>query len=159
MASVIEHRFCAWYCWNQRRDLPRSSYPGVYAIARTRQDIATHAFALREEIIYFGMTNASYGLKGRLQQFDNTISGARLAHGGADRVRHAYPCYSRLAPRLFVSIAPFVCDPTSELPRDLRKMGDVARFEYLCIAAFVERYGKVPRFNDKASAPKYSKRA
>jgi hypothetical protein len=159
MASVIERRFSAWYRWTQRRELPRCGSPGVYAIARTREDIAEHAFALRDDIIYFGMTIASHGLQGRLQQFDYTISGKRLAHGGADRVRHGYASYSRLTPRLYVSVAPFACDPASGSPRDLRKMGDVARFEYLCIAAYVESHGKMPRFNDKANAPKYSKRA
>jgi hypothetical protein len=37
-------------------------------------------------------------------------------------------------------------------------MGNVARFEYLCFAEFAERFGRLPRFNDKANAPKYSKR-
>jgi hypothetical protein len=116
------------------------------------------AFKLREDIIYFGMTNAISGLQGRLQQFDNTISGKRRAHGGADRARYGYTSYARLAPLVYVSIARFACDPTSDLPADLRKMGRVARFEYLCLAVFVERFGCLPRFNDKANAPKYSKR-
>jgi hypothetical protein len=130
----------------------------VYAIARSSRDLTDKAFKLREDIIYFGMTNAISGLQGRLQQFDNTISGKRLAHGGADRVRHRYASYSRLVPRLYVSIARFVCHPASDLPADLRKMGNVARFEYLCLAEFAERFDRLPRFNDKANAPKYSKR-
>lgn len=155
---MIERRFSAWYPWNQCREIPQSGCPGVYAIARSHQSLAGKAFAFRENIIYFGMTNAASGLQGRLQQFDNTISGKRLAHGGADRVRHGYARYNRLAPQLYVSIARFACDPKSNLPDDLRKMGNVARFEYVCFAEFVERFGRLPRFNDKANAPKYSKR-
>jgi len=130
----------------------------VYAISRSSKDLTDKAFKLREDIIYFGMTNAISGLQGRLQQFDNTISGKRRAHGGADRTRYGYTSYARLAPLLYVSIARFVCDPTSDLPADLRKMGSVVRFEYLCLAEFFERFGCLPRFNDKANAPKYSKR-
>lgn len=142
-----------WLPWGQRGDIPRSRWPGVYAIARSRRDLADRAFSLLEEIIYFGMTNGVSGLQGRLQQFDNTISGKRLAHGGADRVRHGDASYSRLVPRLYVSVARFTYDPKSNLPADLRKMGNVARFEYLCFAEFVGRFGHLPRFNDKANAP------
>jgi hypothetical protein len=36
-------------------------------------------------------------------------------------------------------------------------MGDVARFEYWCLAHFVERFHRLPNFNDKKKAPKFSK--
>jgi hypothetical protein len=147
---MVERRFSTWHPWGQRGDLPQSRCPGVYAIARSRRHLSDKSFTLRADIIYFGMTNAISGLQGRLQQFDNTISGKRLAHGGADRVRHGYTSYSRLIPQLYVSVAQFACDPTSNRPADLRKMGSVARFEYLCFAEFVERFGRLPRFNDKA---------
>jgi hypothetical protein len=155
---MVERRFSKWLPWLQRKEFPRSGCPGVYAISRSSKDLTDKAFKLREDIIYFGMTNAISGLQGRLQQFDNTISGKRRAHGGADRARYGYTSYARLAPLVYVSIARFACDPTSDLPADLRKMGRVARFEYLCLAVFVERFGCLPRFNDKANAPKYSKR-
>ena len=155
---MVEHRFSTWYRWSQRKDLPRSEFPGVYAIARSRGALTGAQFSLREDIIYFGMTNAVSGLQGRLQQFDSTISGKRLAHGGADRVRHGYANYARLVPQLYVAVARFACDPVSNLPSDLRKMGDVARFEYICFAEYVEHFGRLPRFNDKKKASKYSKR-
>jgi hypothetical protein len=155
---MIERRFSAWHPWSQRRDIAKSKCPGVYAIARSRQKLTSRAFSLRRDIIYFGMTNGASGLQGRLRQFDTTISGKRLAHGGADRVRHGYASYSRLVPHLYVSVARFACDPKSNLPADLRKMGNVVRFEYLCFAEFVERFKRLPRFNAKANAPKYSKR-
>lgn len=152
---MIARRFGKWHPWHKRRELP--TCPGVYAIARSSGVLSGKSFALRDDIIYFGMTNAVSGLRGRLEQFDTTISGKRLSHGGADRVRQGYRSYSRLTTKLYVAVAPFVCDPTSNLPADLRTMGAVVRFEYLCLAAFVERYGRIPRFNDKAKSPKYSK--
>ena len=36
-------------------------------------------------------------------------------------------------------------------------MGDVARFEYLCLAEYVEKFGVLPEFNNKKDSPKYSR--
>jgi hypothetical protein len=153
---MIERKFSNWHSWSERKDLPRC--PGVYAIARSTKDLNAKAFTLREEIIYFGMTNAASGLQGRLQQFDDTIIGKRpLAHGGADRVRHGYSNYDSLVSQLYVAVASFPCDPKWKQPAVLRNMGDVLRFEYLCFAEYVEHFDNLPRFND-AKARKYSKR-
>lgn len=155
---MIERRFSHWQPWRSRGELERLHYPGVYAIARTNEGLSGAPFELGESIIYFGMTNALSGLTGRLRQFDDTISGRRLSHGGADRVRHRFPGYAHLASRLYVAVAQFPCDPGSSLPGDLRTMGDVARFEYLCFAAYAEKFGRLPVFNDKKTAPKFSRR-
>jgi hypothetical protein len=58
-----------------------------------------------------------------------------------------------------VAVVPFKCDTTSNKPKDLRKMGDVAKFEYSCFAHFVERFDELPEFNNKRDSPKYSKTA
>jgi len=101
------------------------------------------------------MTNASKGLKGRLKQFDNTIIGKK-GHGGADRVRYKHKDYKKLIKCLYVAVASFNADVTSNQPKDLKTMGDVAKFEYQCFAHFVETFGQLPEFNDKKEAPKYS---
>lgn len=155
---MIERRFTPWRPWRARTELGELQCPGVYAVARTQDDIAGTQFEVCEPIVYFGMTNSVAGLVGRLQQFDDTIRGRRLTHGGADRVRHRFPGYAHLTLRLYVAVARFPCDPGSGLPADLRKMGDVARFEYLCFAEYVEKFGRLPMFNDKKRAPKFSKR-
>jgi hypothetical protein len=152
---MIERKFSKWHSWSERKDLPRC--PGVYAIARSTKDLNAKAFTLREEIINSGMTNAASGLQGRLQQFDSTISGKRLAHGGADRVRHGYSNYDSFVCQLYVAVADFPCDPKEKRPADLRIMGDVARLEYLCLAEYRERFARLPAFNDP-KAPKHSKR-
>lgn len=131
-------------------------YPGVYALAYSTKNIAGKPFSWRKEIIYIGMTNAVSGLKGRLKQFDNTISG-KTGHGGADRVRFKHRNYGKLVKNLYVAVVPFKCDATSNEPTDLKKMGEVARFEYLCFAHFVEKFGELPEFNNKKHSPKYSK--
>ena len=153
---MYEARFSPWQSWGRRRKLRGLELPGVYAIAYTGRDISGKRFEWRKEIIYVGMTNAVSGLKWRLNQFDNTIFGKR-GHGGADRVRFKYPNYAKLVKKLYVSVAPFKCNVKSNHPTDLRKMGDVAKFEYMSFAHFVERFKKLPKFNNKKESPKYSK--
>jgi hypothetical protein len=152
---MYEKKFSVWRPWQAREELGGLRYPGVYAIAYTPRDLSGRKFTWRKEIIYVGMTNAASGLKGRLKQFDNTIVG-KTGHGGADRVRYKYRNYSNLVKRLYVAVAPFKCDTISSEPKDLRTMGEVAKFEYLCFAHFVERFGEVPEFNNKKESPKYS---
>jgi hypothetical protein len=153
---MYEDKFSHWQSWPKRDELKGVEYPGVYALARSEHMIAGTSFSWRKEVIYIGMTNAASGLKGRLKQFDNTISG-KTGHGGADRVRYKHQNYNALVKRLYVAIALFKCDVTSNTPHDLRKMGSVAKFEYLCFAHFVERFGKLPEFNNKKESPKYSR--
>jgi hypothetical protein len=154
---VHEERFTAWRPWAKRSDHQGVAWPGVYVIALSSNALAGRRFSWRKEVIYVGMTNAVTGLKGRLDQFDRTMAG-KLAHGGADRVRFKHRRYATFSRRAYVAVAPFKCDPASNRPKDLRTMGDVARFEYVCFAHFVERFGKLPEFNDKERAPKFSRR-
>ena len=142
--------------WPRRDEASGVEFPGVYALAYSAQNIAGKPFSWRKEIIYVGMTNAVSGLKGRLKQFDNTISG-KTGHGGADRVCFKHRNYGRLVQNLYVAVVPFKCDATSNEPSDLRKMGEVAKLEYLCFAHFVEKFGELPEFNNKKDSPKYSK--
>ena len=153
---MYERRFGNWVSWRNRHTLEQCDCPGVYAIARCPRDIANKPFKWRKDIIYIGMTNAVSGLSGRLRRFDDTISGKRRVHGGADRVRLRYKSYGRLSPLLYVAVARFKCNPASNSASDLRKMGAVAKFEYTCFAEYVEHFRKLPMFNDKATG-KYSR--
>ena len=67
-----------------------------------------------------------------------------------------HPDYSRFSKRAYVAVAPFKCDPGSRSPRDLRIMGEVARFEFLCFAEFAAKFGDLPAFN-RPSAEKSSR--
>ena len=152
-----ERRFCEWVAWSERKVIAGAACPGIYVIARSSSDLSGTRFTWLDRIVYVGMTNSVSGLGGRLKQFDATISGRRLRHGGADRVRLKHPNYEKLAPSLFVAVAPFKCDPKSNLPRDLRKMGDVAKFEFECLAEYARRFKRLPQFNDKKQSLKFSK--
>jgi hypothetical protein len=150
---MYENKFSQWQSWRLRNDLNSLEYPGVYVVARTALKLSGRPFSWRNDIIYVGMTNAASGLKGRLRQFENTISG-KTGHGGAQRVRYKFKNYKRLVNRLYIAVAPFKCDTVSNLPKDLRQMGEVVKFEYSCLAQYVEKFGVLPEFNDKKKSPK-----
>jgi hypothetical protein len=145
--------FSQWEKWSERNSIAGIEYPGVYALAYTDKNISKRKFSYRPEIIYFGMTNAKGGLKSRLRQFDNTIKG-KSGHGGGHRVRYKYPKYTQFVPNLYVSVLTYECNVQAIKPGDLRIMGNVVKQEYECFAVFVEKFGKLPKFNDKKRSPK-----
>ncbi len=145
--------FTSWIRWSDRETLGEMSQPGVYVIALSDKDLSGSAFDWLPEVIYVGMTNSKGGLRSRLQQFDNTIRW-REGHDGARRVRHRHGDYATLVPRLYVSVCARECDVVRASAADLRIMGEVARLEYDCLATFVDAFGELPEFNDKAISPK-----
>jgi hypothetical protein len=155
---MYEDRFANWRAWERRGDHAAIAQPGVYAVALSATTLAGRSFSWRRDIVYIGMTNAMAGLKGRLKQFDNTMAG-KSGHGGADRVRFKHRNYRRFSKQAYVAVAPFKCDPTSDLSKDLKIMGEVARFEYLCLAQYVDAFGTLPEFNNKKESPKFSRTA
>ncbi|MCC6948459.1 MAG: hypothetical protein IT539_11885 [Bradyrhizobiaceae bacterium] len=151
-------RFSNWVKFDQRDELENTNYPGVYALAISRRNIAGTPFRWIKEISYFGFTNAAGGLRGRLNHFNNTLrykSGP--GHGGAQRFRHKYRDGNALAKKLYVAVCPFKCDVSTNKPADLRMMGDVVRAEYLAFAKYTTLFGQLPEFNDKEKSPKQQK--
>lgn len=147
---MYEEMFSCWSSWKDRGTLKDIKYPGVYAIAISRSYIAELPFSWNRTIKYVGMTCSPSGLKGRLRQFDDTIIGKR-GHGGADRFIYKHPDPDALKKKLYVSIVPFQCDAAAAKPVDLRTLGEVVRFEYLCLAEHRELFSKLPEFNRRTS--------
>ena len=161
MSNVSRHqvdssRFSKWKAWQSRHEIEGLHFPGVYALAISRTGLAGKDFAWPREIVYFGMTNAISGLKGRLKQFNNTLSG-KFGHGGAERFRYDFPLANELFSQLYVAVCPFKCDVRSGSPTDLFVMGSVVKAEYECLAQFAELFGHLPKYNDKKNAPKLGK--
>lgn len=147
--------FSAWTKFDSREQLPNIDFPGIYALAFTDQNIEGTAFEYRREIIYFGMTNARTGLRGRLNAFNNSLRDKKGGgHGGAQRVRFDYEDGDELAVKLYVAVCVFQCDVTSIERFDLETMGDVARAEYRAFAEYAAQYGSLPKYNDKKRSPK-----
>ena len=151
-------RFSNWVKFDQRDELRNTSYPGVYAIAISTGNIAGTRFRWIQEISYFGFTNAVGGLRGRLNQFNNTLHDkSGPGHGGAQRFRRKYRDGNALAKKLYVAVCPFKCDVSTNKPADLRVMGDVVRAEYLAFAKYASLFRRLPEFNDKEKSPKRQK--
>ena len=150
--------FSEWVNFNKRSELEKYKweFPGVYAIAYSEKDISNQAYDLIKDIVYFGMTNAKAGLKGRLQQFENTINLKHSQHGGAERFNYNLSSKedNLWQKKLYVSIMVFNCNVNSNHPNDLLIMGDVTKQEYICFSEYVRKYNKWPRFNDKKRSPK-----
>lgn len=146
-------RFSVWTPWLERSQIAGTRWPGIYALAISRESLAGRSFTYLREIVYFGMTNSVSGLNGRLQQFDNTIHG-KTGHGGADRFRQDFPRAEQLEPILFVAVMSLECTVTANTPNDLLTMGRVAMAEYECFAHYVQLHGTLPKYNDKKNAPK-----
>lgn len=153
-----EATFTKWSAWRDRLELPGIKYPGVYALAVHKHSLADRDFSYVPEIVYFGMTNAVAGLRGRLKQFHNTLNG-RLEHGGADRFRYDYSETEALMRCLYIAVLSFKCDARACGPQDLRTMGRVAMAEYECLAQYLGLFGTLPRYNDRKNSPKWSKRS
>lgn len=148
-------RFSNWVKFDHRDLLRNTNYPGVYAIAISRTNIAGRRFGWVKEICYIGFTNGVSGLRGRLNAFNNTLRNkSGPGHGGAERFLGKYRNGNSLARKLYVAVCPFECNVSSNLPRDLRIMGDVVRAEYLAFAKYAALFGRLPEFNDKEKSPK-----
>ena len=83
-------RFSVWKRWADRRELRNLRYPGVYVLCLSPKSLQGKRFTWLRGIVYVGMTDSRPGLVARLQQFDDTVSGKRTNHGGADRVRDRF---------------------------------------------------------------------
>ncbi len=142
-----------WVKWADRKTLEGIDSPGTYILAISENDISSRDFAMIENIVYIGMTNSNAGLKGRLQQFDDTIRW-KTGHGGAMRVRKKHASYETLSPQLYASVRVFSCNPREDSPEILRIKGLVAQDEYNLWADFFAEFGRLPEFNDKKISPK-----
>ena len=141
--------FSNWIKWSDRNKLNDLQYPGIYTISKNEHNISNNSFAWIGEIIYIGMTKSKKGLKRRLGQFDNTISGKGNNHSGAKKIRCKYKDYEKLIKCLYVAAHPLKCDVNSNKVKDLLIMGKVAEYEYICFAEYVKRFGILPEFNNK----------
>jgi hypothetical protein len=146
--------FSNWIKWKDRVHLEGFHYPGVYALAVSTKNLSGEPFSLIQEIKYFGMTNQNRdGLRGRLNQFENTIKGKK-GHGGANRFLGYYKNQMNWVNNLYLSVNYIECDVIALKPVDLWKMGEIAKFEYICNAEYLKKFKTLPQFHHKLESPK-----
>lgn len=148
-------KFTKWQRFDKVNLASVSEQKGIYAFAISSKPISD--FVITEKaIVYFGMTNAKGGLRSRLRQFQRTLFDGKDAHGGALRFRFAHNAdLENLKKKLYFS----VCEYKSAAPNDsyadeLVLMGEVAKAEYVAFAKYFEKYGRLPKYNDKKLSPK-----
>jgi hypothetical protein len=147
-------KFTNWQRWTECFNISQIEQPGVYAIALSDIDLGGSTFSICPEIRYFGMTVSKGGLASRLSQFHGALFENDGPHGGAWRFRFDYPNAIIAVDKFFVSVACFDCNPARKAASDLREMGRIVGFEYLCFADYLDLYGHLPKYNDTKLRPK-----
>lgn len=147
--DVPEMKFCPWFAWEDRRNVPQCEMPGIYLLSITRKNLAGSQPDWAD-VSYIGMTNSRDGLLGRWQQFFNSVQGKK-GHSGGKTVFANLGHYESWNKTLFVAAMPVECNVASPSEQDLIKMGWVAYLEYEAFAKFNRRFparGK-PEYNTR----------
>ncbi len=136
------------------KNLENNQYPGVYILAYTDKNLEEKPIKI-EDVFYVGMSNSLGGVKQRLKQF---ISGINKGYGHSAGNRF-FQDYSKgksfdvanHKKTFFVASLSLSCNvnKNERTPTDLRKMGEVAKFEYEIIAFIKEKLGREPELNKK----------
>lgn len=151
----MERDFGCWQRFYEVAPADITTEKGIYAFAISASDLSNAPFAVIKPIVYFGMTNAEGGLRGRLRQFRDTVFGGKKRHGGAERFVYEHKDnLGGLQQKLYFSLCAFVAVPNQSAVDELMLMGDVARAEYVAFAEYFRAYGCLPKFNDKKASPK-----
>lgn len=126
--------------------------PGVYVIARSEIDLSYKKIDPKD-IFYIGMSNSRFGVRGRLKQFLNAVTGKRGHSGGnrflSDFLPKEVHVDSNSERKFFYAAFCLSCNVEKEYrePNDLLTMGEVARLEYLLLAHVKEKMGREPELN------------
>jgi hypothetical protein len=143
-----------WYKWVNRNGIKFRNQPAVYYIAYTNVDISGQDFTYLKDIIYIGVTTSQEGLKGRLDNFENSMKGINGVHGGAERVRFKHKDFATFFANAYVSAKIFELSSNRNSPNDWRIKGDCLGDEYKSIATYLEMYEELPEFNDHKKSKK-----
>lgn len=147
--AAPEMKFCPWFAWENRQDVPLSQKPGIYLLSITRRNLAG-LLPDWADVSYIGMTNSRQGLLGRWQQFFNSVRG-KDGHSGGNTVFADLGHYESWNKKLFVAAMPIECNVSVPTEQDLIKMGWVAYLEYEAFAEYHRHFparGK-PRYNTR----------
>ena len=134
--------------------LEDNNCPGIYILAYTDKNLEGKQIKIKD-IFYVGMTNSRGGLKQRLKQFIDGIHKG-YGHSAGNRFFSDYSGgksfgIARHKKTFFVALLSLPCRvyKNDRTPEDLRKMGEVAKFEYEVMAYIKEKLGKEPELNKK----------
>jgi hypothetical protein len=143
-----------WQLFSDEIRLGLPSDPGVYALAYTTSNLAGQTVKTTD-VFYVGMSNASQGLKQRLNQFHRGIRKGDMHSGGMRFLKNYLKGTSydpaRSRKKFWVAHLSLPCDVKKErrTPNDLRTMGKVSCLEYFILARVRQGTGDEPELNLK----------
>lgn len=126
--EIPELKFNNWKVWDDRESIKNCDFPGVYLIAISDENLRGKRIRWKH-VSYIGMTNSVSGLKGRWNQFQNSIRGKR-GHSGGNKIFSKLRHYEQWHNKLYVSAMPIICNVKTPSPNDQLKMGWVTFLEY-----------------------------
>ncbi|MDB4121341.1 hypothetical protein N9576_00275 [bacterium] len=93
------------------------------------------------------MTISKQGVLGRINQFKRAMNNKDGFHSGAQRVRLKHKNTEEFFKNVFVTVKSFPLSHTNEIA-DWRQKGECVKHEYVSFADYMEKFGKLPEFND-----------
>lgn len=155
MKGLRSYSFSTWERWKNRNQLSGMERPGIYVIAKSKEALKGKPFSWKKEIAYIGMTAGKGGLRSRLRQFDDTLRGRGVGHGGAVRAHKHHKNREVLMNHLYVAVMtqPPICHSASS-EKQKKAKGAIYGLELFCLAEYICRHKEIPQFNDWARSPK-----
>mgnify|MGYP003627092980 FL=1 len=141
-----------WKRWIDKNSIPNLNEPGIYFITHSKKDLTKNEFSITGEIVYIGMSISKKGTKGRLQQFERGMKGKIGIHGGAERVKFKHSDENLFFKDTFISVESFVL--TDDEVFNWKQKGNCVKHEYVRFADYLEKFGKLPEFNDQKRSKK-----
>lgn len=147
--KLPELAFTKWCYWPDRANLENISFPGIYALAITAEDLTGKEVDF-EKVVYIGMSNSQSGIRGRLNQLNSSINGGS-GHSGGNTIKSQLSCYDKWQDGLdlYVAICPVIFDVKERTEANLKLMGAVTYMEYEAFSLFKAQNPKIgkPKFN------------
>ncbi len=136
------------------KSLKDNQYPGVYILAYADKNLEGKSIKI-EDVFYVGMSNSRGGIKQRLKQFIDSIH-KKDGHSAGNRFFQEYSKgksfeVAKQRKTFFVASLSLPCKVHKDerTANDLRKMGEVTKFEYEVMAFIKEKIGREPELNKK----------
>ena len=137
-------------------------FPGVYILAYTPKDLKKDEKIKHKDVFYVGMSNSQGGVNQRLREFKRAIEG-KGSHSGGNRFYREWMkgkpfSQHKGKEKFFVAMVTIPCNvhknktkknSKTRTPKDLRKMGEVAKLEYDVLSDVLKKTGKEPDLNEK----------
>jgi hypothetical protein len=134
-------KFSGWFAWHRRKEVPVTSAPGIYLLAKFRSAPKGNADPLDQGIIYVGETTRSHSQ--RWYEFNNSAFNNKPGHSGGWSYVDRYNDSGR---GLYVAVMPVT---VTSLPDEGVRNMFIQYVERKILVDFTFRFGHPPPLNKK----------